>query len=245
MGMNMKVCKFHYYIILIIIIRSKTNKKFIIGIDEAGRGALAGPVVVASAIIQESFVEPDNLPALKDSKTMTLSERIAWFNWVKKYGNDNGVLISTTFISPVIIDKINISKAGNLAAFRSTKKLLTNFYKNKLIKLENNNIDIQIILDGGLFVLNKEFQKNITFPYFSLSAQTIIKADTKIKAVQIAAIIAKVTRDYYMQKKSKEYLGFGFEMHKGYGTKLHMNIIKSNGPIKGFHRKSFLKKILI
>lgn len=243
--MNMKVCKFHYYIILIIIIRSKTNKKFIIGIDEAGRGSLAGPVVVASAMVQESFVEPDNLPALKDSKKMTLSERIAWFNWVKKYGNDNGVLISTTFISPVIIDKINISKAGNLAAFRSTKKLLTNFYKNKLTKLANNKIDIKIILDGGLFLLNQEFQKNIMLPYFPSFAQTIIKADSKIKAVQVAAIIAKVTRDDYMQKKSKEYLGFGFETHKGYGTKLHVKMIKFRGAIKAFHRKSFLKKILI
>jgi len=200
--------------------------KIRVGLDESGRGCLAGPVVVAAALIPSDFKKPASLPQLKDSKTMTRLQREKWQKWIKEKGKYFGVYITVSFIMPATIDKTNITKAANLAAWRSLQKLLA---------LQKYTI-AQIILDGGLFLKSRTFQESK-----DLSIKTIIKADTKFVEVQLAAISAKTARDDYMRRIATKYPGFGFEIHKGYGTKNHIKIIKKRGSIEGFHRQTFLK----
>ncbi len=207
--------------------------KTIIGIDEAGRGCLAGPVVVGAALIKEGFKKPAGLPVLKDSKKMSPLQRRAWYDWVNKEGKSKGIIIAVSSVNPQMIDKINISQASNLAAERCLKKLLKT---NKQIKAE-------IILDGGLFVRSKVWQEQYLSPQIK-SIKTIISADNQFTAVKIAAIMAKVKRDNFMNKVSLKYKNFGFEKHKGYGTTEHIKAIKNMGAIHNFHRKTFITRWL-
>ncbi len=206
--------------------------KIRVGVDEAGRGCLAGPVVVAAALIPNDFKKPADLPQLKDSKKMTCLQREEWQKWIKEKGKYFGVYVAVSFVMPSTIDKVNITKAANLAAWRSLQKLLA------LQKYTT----AQIILDGGLFLKNRTFQKIINQQQSKdLFAETIIKADTKFVEVQLAAISAKTARDDYMRRLATKYPEFGFETHKGYGTKHHIKIIKKRGTIEGLHRQTFLK----
>jgi len=198
-----------------------------VGIDEAGRGCLAGPVVVATALIPNDFKKPADLPQLRDSKRMTSLQREKWQKWIKEKGEYFGVYVAVSFVMPATIDKINITKAANIAAWRSLKKLLA------LQKCST----VKIILDGGLFLKSRTFQESK-----DLSIKTIIKADTKFVEVQLAAISAKTARDDYMRRLATKYPEFGFETHKGYGTKNHIKIIKKRGLIKSLHRRTFFKK---
>ena len=196
-----------------------------VGIDEAGRGCLAGPVVVATALIPNDFNKPADLPQLRDSKRMTSLQREKWQKWIKEKGEYFGVYVVVSFVMPATIDKINITKAANLAAWRSLQKLL----------VLQRRANAKIILDGGLFLKSRTFQGSK-----DLFAETIIKADTKFVEVQLAAISAKTTRDDYMRRIAIKYPEFGFETHKGYGTKGHMRAIKKRGAIRGLHRQTFL-----
>ena len=207
--------------------------KIRVGIDEAGRGCLAGPVVVAAALIPNDFKKPAGLPQLKDSKIMTRLQREEWQKWIKERGRYFGIYVAVSAVMPATIDKINITKAANLAAWRSWQKLLA------LQKYTT----AQIILDGGLFLKNQTFQKLINkHQSKDLFVKTIIKADTKFVEVQLAAISAKTARDDYMRRIATKYPGFGFDAHKGYGTKSHMKAIKKRGLIEGFYRRTFIKK---
>ena len=207
--------------------------KIRVGIDEAGRGCLAGPVVVAAALIPNDFKKPAGLPQLKDSKIMTRLQREEWQKWIKERGKYFGIYVAVSAVMPATIDKINITKAANLAAWRSWQKLLA------LQKYTT----AQIILDGGLFLKNQTFQKLINkHQSKDLFVKTIIKADTKFVEVQLAAISAKTARDDYMRRIATKYPGFGFDAHKGYGTKSHMKAIKKRGLIEGFYRRTFIKK---
>ena len=207
--------------------------KIRVGIDEAGRGCLAGPVVVAAALIPNDFKKPAGLPQLKDSKIMTRLQREEWQKWIKERGKYFGIYVAVSAVMPATIDKINITKAANLAAWRSWQKLLA------LQKYTT----AQIILDGGLFLKNQTFQKLINkHQSKDLFVKTIIKADTKFVEVQLAAISAKTARDDYMRRIATKYPGFGFDAHKGYGTKSHMKAIKKRGLIEGFYRRIFIKK---
>ncbi len=202
-----------------------------IGIDEAGRGCLAGPVVVAAVLIPNDFKKPVSLPQLRDSKIMTSLQRERWQKWIKERGKYFGIYVAVSAVMPATIDKINITKAANLAAWRSLQKLLA---------LQDYTV-AQIILDGGLFLKNQTFQKKINKRRSrDLFAETIIKADTKFIEVQLAAISAKTARDDYMKRIAIKYPGFGLEAHKGYGTKSHMKAIKKRGLIKNLHRRTFL-----
>ena len=196
-----------------------------VGIDEAGRGCLAGPVVVAAVLIPNDFKKPAGLPQLRDSKRMTSLQREEWQRWIKEKGECFGVYVVISFVMPTTIDKINITKAANLAAWRSLKKLLA----------LQKNVVTKTILDGGLFLKNRTFQESK-----NAFVKTIIKADTKFVEVQLAAISAKTARDDYMRRLAIKYPDFGFDAHKGYGTKNHIKVIKKRGLIEGFHRRTFL-----
>jgi len=196
--------------------------KRIVGIDEVGRGCLAGPVVVAAAMVRGN-IRNAKLGALKDSKKLSARQREAWF----AYFRDNSqIAFAVARVYPRRIEALNISRAANLAAYRAFAKLM----KNEALSGKKLH-ETKIFLDGGLFIRSKKSQPK--------NATTIIKGDEKIRAVAIASIIAKVTRDDFMKRLGKKYPEYGFEIHKGYGTKRHMAAIGRFGPADA-HRLTFL-----
>ncbi len=206
--------------------------KYIIGIDEVGRGPLAGPVVVAALAVPTKLrIKNAELrknfksAKLRDSKKLSLKQREIWFEYVKKHPK---IFYAIASVSPKVIDKINISNAANLAATRAFQKLV-NTYAIASVLTKNNNVNVKIFLDGGLY-LNKKYPR--------LSASTIIKGDEKIPVISFASIVAKVTRDRMMRKLHKKYPQYGFDKHKGYGTKEHFKAIRKHG-LSPIHRKSF------
>lgn len=208
--------------------------KYIIGIDEVGRGPLAGPVTVAAVAVtvNSKFRIKNAKLKLKDSKKLLPKQREEWFYFIKQ----QKISFAIASVSPKIIDKINISNAANLAATRAVKKLL----------ISNQQLIInscKIFLDGGLY-LNKNIRVYPLLKKFNpfLSASTIIKGDEKIPAISLASIVAKVARDRMMMNIHKKYPRYVFDKHKGYGTKQHIKMIKKYG-LSPIHRKSFrLKK---
>jgi len=205
--------------------------KYIIGIDEVGRGALAGPVVVAAALIEnrkwkiENRRENGNLGMLKDSKQLSAKQREAWLQY---FENCPAVSFAIARVYPRQIEQRNISGAANLAALRAYKKLVRKYN----LSAKNH----KVLLDGSLFLGGKSARSK-----FADVAVTIVKGDEKFKAIAAASIIAKVHRDRFMTKLAKKYVNYGLEIHKGYGTKFHRAAIETHGP-SIIHRLTFLKK---
>lgn len=209
---------------------SELKTKLVIGIDEVGRGPLAGPVVVAAVVIPKGlrFKKKDLRTPLKDSKKLSVNQREAWFKYAK---NHQGIFYAISGVSPRVIDRINISKAANLAASRALVRLIANY------KLQITNC--KIFLDGSLY-LNKNISVNQR-PHQRLSASTITKGDEKITAIMLASIVAKVSRDRKMKKLHFEYPQYDFINNVGYGTKKHRRAIRKHG-LSPIHRRSFKLK---
>lgn len=196
------------------------DKNYIIGIDEAGRGPLAGPVVVAGIKLKIKSPYKAELSGfrqklkvfenIRDSKKLSAIQRNKWFSILTKHPQINWAVVS---ISPKVIDRINIAEASNLGARRVYKKLA-------------RGIILPAVLDGSLYLSRK------------IPHKTVIKGDEKVPVIAAASIIAKVTRDRLMRDLHKKYPQYRFDLHKGYGTKLHKNLIKQLG-ISKVHRKSF------
>lgn len=201
--------------------------KYLIGIDEVGRGALAGNVSVAALALRKNFKLGAWNLKLKDSKKLTPKQREIWFEYIKK---ELRLPFAVASIPPKKIDGINISQSANLAAGKALDALI----KNHKLKITN----CEIFLDGGLY-LKVAGNKLKTI---NCKQQTIIKGDEKIPAIALASIIAKVSRDRQMKKLHKKFPKYGLESHKGYGTKAHFKAIKKHGPSK-IHRLTFLKKM--
>jgi len=193
--------------------------KFLIGIDEVGRGPLAGPVAVCAFLMSNNF-DAKSFGKIKDSKKLKSIEREEIFCRLKELKNNKKINFVVSFESSRMIDKIGIVPA--------IKKAL----EKSLEKLKLNPKDCKILLDGGLKAPGK--YKN---------QKTIIKGDEKERAIAFASIAAKVTRDDLMCRLAKKYPKYCFEIHKGYGTKMHCEKIKKHG-ICIEHRKCFLRKLL-
>lgn len=189
---------------------AERKKQFIIGIDEVGRGPLAGPVVVGGVKLNLKNKTSKLLSGIKDSKKLSAKQREKWF---AKLTEDSRIAWAVARVYPKTIDRINISQAANLGAWRVYQKLSG-------IKL------IPALLDGGLYL-----------PH-SIPQRTIIRGDEKIPVIAAASIIAKVTRDRMMARLHKKYPRYRFDIHKGYGTVLHRAMIKKYGR-SAVHRKSF------
>ena len=196
-------------------------KNLAIGIDEVGRGSLAGPVLVCAVAIPRNIIPKiaGSKTKLRDSKKLSAIQRERWF---KYFTNHPQIFYTVARVYPRKIEKINISRAANLAALRAFKRL-TRTYNLK-------PKTYQVYLDGGLFLGNGKNR---------LPAQTIPKGDEKITAIKIASIIAKVKRDRQMGRSANKYPRYGFEIHKGYGTKAHLAAIRKFGPSE-IHRQTFL-----
>lgn len=177
------------------------------GIDEAGRGPLAGPVYAAAVILPKGHI----VEGVNDSKKISEKKRNLLFDKII----DECVCYSIGTASEQEIDEINILQATFLAMRRAVEGLSV-------------KPDIALI-DG-----NKK-------PGLDIAEQEIIKGDAKSANIAAASIIAKVSRDRYMLEMSEKYPEYQFEKHKGYGTKLHYEMIEKYG-VSPIHRKTFLKK---
>lgn len=192
----------------------------IVGIDEAGRGPLAGPVAVGAVMVERKFLKEFTtlFRGVKDSKKISAQKREVWFKKLENAEQDGTVSFCVSFSGSGTIDKRGI----NAAIARS----ITASLKGLLCPPQNS----LILLDGGLRA-----------PDAYRSQKTIIRGDEKIMIISLASIAAKVLRDRLMEKFSLEFPQYGLEQHKGYGTKEHFKKIKKYGLSK-IHRRSFLKR---
>ena len=185
-----------------------SNSNFEAGVDEAGRGSLAGPLTAAAVILPKDY-END---ALDDSKILSEKKRFQLKSIIEKDSIDFAVF----FISPFIIDKINILNS----TFKAMHGALNNL----------KTIPSFIVVDGNKF---KKF-KNINH-------KCVVKGDAKYQNIAAASILAKTYRDSYMIDQHNRFPAFGWDKNKGYGTEFHITNIKKYG-ISELHRKSFIIK---
>lgn len=200
--------------------------KYIIGIDEVGRGPVAGPVAVGALMIPAEKLEETKkiFAGFKDSKKLTPKKRNEWFENIKKAKQEGLLDYKIVFVDNKKIDEFGIAPSIRSCIKDALKKLLD-------LPEVGPREDILVLLDGGLRAPEEFVNQN-----------TIIKGDEKEMVIALASITAKVTRDSLMCKLAKEYPEYGLENHKGYGTKTHMNAIKEHG-ISEIHRKTYLKNI--
>ena len=182
--------------------------RLICGVDEAGRGPLAGPVCAAAVILPEHL----EIPGLNDSKKLSDKRRRELFPIIQQEAVSFGI----AFASQEEIDEINILQATFLAMRRAMEQL-------------NPQPEFALI-DG-----NRETD-------FGVPCKTVIKGDSLSANIAAASVLAKVTRDNWMMEAAEKYPGYGFEIHKGYGTKAHYAALEKLGPCP-IHRRSFLKKL--
>ncbi len=199
----------------------KKKLKYVCGIDEVGRGPIAGPVTVGLTLYKKSLSKTFSHIPLLDSKKLSPQKRRLIFKELQKYKKEGKVFFTTASVRAREIDEIGISKAIRKAISRV------------LSRVEINPKDILVLLDGGLKA-----------PERFVNQQTIIKGDTKERSIAFASIVAKLTRDSHMELRSSDYPEYGLEQHKGYGTKDHYKAIKKHG-ISPIHRKSFLSRLIL
>ena len=181
--------------------------QIICGVDEAGRGPLAGPVCAAAVILP---LDTD-IPGLNDSKKLTDKKRRELFPVIKEKALAYGI----AFASHEEIDSINILQATYLAMERAMEQLSV---KPDLALIDGNRA--------------KDF---------GLPVKTVVHGDSLSANIAAASVLAKVTRDTYMEEMAEKYPEYGFEIHKAYGTKAHYEALRTYGP-SPIHRNSFLKK---
>jgi ribonuclease HII len=204
--------------------------KYIIGIDEVGRGSLAGPLMVSAVCVPFGMrLSCRKLGKLKDSKKLTWQTRELWLEYFSK---KSGLSFACAKATHATIDRINVSNAANRAALRAF-----------LAVTSKNGIDpgeCTVLLDGGLYLGSRQALSGLAR---RVETKTVIKGDEKIPAISAASIIAKVQRDRLMVRLAKKYPQYGFDLHKGYATSGHRRAIRACG-MSEIHRLSFMRKIL-
>ncbi len=188
-------------------IRQERGDLVICGVDEAGRGPLAGPVCAAAVILPEGF----EIPGLNDSKQLTDKKRRELFPVIKEQAIAYGIAMA----DETVIDEINILNA----TFQAMKDAIS---------------QLSVKPDLALIDGNRTTD-------FGMEALAVVKGDARDASIAAASILAKVTRDMYMEEQDERYPQYGFAVHKGYGTRRHYDAIREYGmcPI---HRRTFLKK---
>ncbi len=189
---------------------------FIIGVDEAGRGALAGPVSVGVALVPRDF-DWALIPGVRDSKQLSEKKREEIFLRARTLQKEGVLEYAVALVSAAIIDQRGITTAVRIGIARALKKL------------SHNIDDVEVRLDGLLHA-PKEY----------IRQQTIIRGDQTEPAISLASIMAKVTRDRHMVALAKKYPAYALEVHKGYGTLVHRESIQRDG-ISDIHRRYFCR----
>lgn len=183
--------------------------KIICGVDEAGRGPLAGPVYAAAVVLEKG----QTIEGVNDSKKLSEKKRELLFDKIINECKDYSIGTA----SEKEIDELNILQATFLSMKRAVDGLSV---KPDCALVDGNQI-----------------------PNLDCDVTTVVKGDAKSESIAAASILAKVSRDRYMLEMAEKYPQYGFEKHKGYGTKLHYEMIEKYG-ICDIHRKTFLKKVL-
>lgn len=197
--------------------------RYFVGIDEAGRGPLAGPVTVAGVMISER-VALKIFSGIRDSKKLSAKQRELWYRLIIA---DPRIEWAVASIWPKVIDRINIAQAANRGARRVFLNLCAEL--SSVQRLAQKITAPLTFLDAGLVLPSH------------ILHEVIVKGDEKIPAIAAASIIAKVTRDRIMRRLHKKYPQYRFDLHKGYGTKLHRELIQKFG-LAPVHRITFAKK---
>ena len=192
-------------------IEDSLGLRVICGVDEAGRGPLAGPVCAAAVILPPELDVEQALPGLNDSKKLSDQKRRELFEKIRNCAVAYGI----AYASQEEIDEINILQATFLAMGRAVDSL-------------GLKPDVALV-DGN------------RAPELGIPVQTIVKGDSLSASIAAASILAKVSRDDLMLRMAEEYPQYGFEVHKGYGTKRHYAALSQFGPCP-IHRRTFLKK---
>lgn len=180
----------------------------ICGVDEAGRGPLAGPVCAAAVILPANL----EIPGLNDSKKLSDKRRRELYPVIMEQAIAYGIGLA----DHQEIDEINILQATFLAMERA---------------MQNLSVKPELALIDG----NREKD-------FGVPVKTVVQGDSLSASIAAASVLAKVTRDDIMLQMAQEYPGYGFEIHKGYGTKAHYQALAELGPCS-IHRMTFLKKL--
>lgn len=192
--------------------------KYLIGIDEVGRGPIAGPVAVcALCICQGSTLV--GFKNFRDSKKLSHKQRLEWLEKINIEKNKGNIIYKVSFASNKVIDS-----KGIVFAIKSCLEKSLEFLNKK-------SEESLVLLDGGLKA-----------PVKYKNQKTIIKGDEKELAIALASIVAKESRDELMVRTAVKYPGYSLEKHKGYGTAAHYKAMKNKG-ILDIHRKSFLKML--
>lgn len=184
------------------------TKGYVAGVDEAGRGPLAGPVFAAAVILPDDVL----IEGINDSKKLTEKKREALFDVIC----DKALAFNIYSVDEKRIDEINILQA----TFEAMRGAVIGLGQTPDF----------VLIDGD------------KSPGIEIPHKTVVKGDSKSMAIAAASILAKVSRDRYIIKMGEKYPGYGFEKHKGYGTKAHYEAITELG-ISPIHRKSFLRKL--
>ncbi|MFM2374856.1 MAG: ribonuclease ribonuclease [Candidatus Parcubacteria bacterium] len=190
--------------------------QWVIGIDEAGRGPLAGPVAVCAVRVPSGF-NWDLIPGVGDSKKVSPKNREAIFRRAQQLHQDGHLQYAVALISARVIDAQGI----RVAITRGITKCLK--------QIEAHHETVYIKLDGSLKA-----------PPEFLYQRTIVKGDATEQEIGLASIMAKVTRDRHMVRLAATYPHYGFEVHKGYGTLAHRQNIKKHG-LSAIHRATFCR----
>ena len=208
----------------------------VVGIDEAGRGPLAGPVVACATTVRNfQFQNPNdksnpndktsnnsdfmaNLNLIRDSKTLSEKQRESLYDFIFEHFH-----VGVGICDHQTIDRINILEATYLAM----KKAIASLTRNTQHETRNKNKHHIILVDGNKII-----------PNLSMEQRAIIGGDSTIKSIAAASIVAKVTRDRIMKEMHEKYPEYDFLQHKGYGTRAHLDALRKFGPSE-IHRKSF------
>ena len=187
-----------------------SGRSLIAGVDEVGRGPLAGPVVAAAVILPHDF----DVLGIDDSKKLSPKKREELAEVIK----EKALAWSVGWVGPERIDEINILEA--------TKEAMTQAVQGLSLQPDH------VLIDG-----------NFTVRALALPQTAIVKGDANSTSIAAASILAKVTRDRYMEEMDAVYPGYAFASNKGYGTKAHYDGLKAQGPTP-IHRKSFISDYL-
>ncbi len=189
--------------------------RFLLGVDEAGRGPLAGPVAVGVVAVPEGFDVAQEFPDIADSKKLSEKKREEFFTLLEVRVRAGDVRFVVEFEDAEMIDKEGITSSVQRALMRGVTMLAP------------NASSVRIQLDGALSAPHEYTQ------------ETVIHGDALIPIISLASIAAKVTRDRLMARFATQYPFYGFEKHKGYGTQAHYEMLKKYGPC-AIHRRSFI-----
>jgi len=198
---------------------NKKVDKALVGIDEVGRGPLAGPVAVCAVVVKRRLPR-DFFVELKNSKALSERSRDVWYKQALLAKRKRLIDFIVSFSNARYIDRYGISTAVHICIARALRRLK--------ISPENS----RILLDGSIYAPRRFFDQ-----------KTIIKGDERVSVIALASVIAKVRRDRRMRRYARQFPEYGFEKHVGYGTKEHYKAIRRHG-LCPLHRRSFLKGLV-